>query len=78
MSQQTSSQGSNQPWWKHRWPWFLISGPFVAFVACGVTIWLTFSAVDPQIKEGVVKQGLKVTATESSSATPKKQTEDSK
>ena len=81
MSQQTSSQinlqSSNQPWWKHRWPWILMAGPFVAFVACGITIWLTFSAVDPQIKEGVVKRGLKITETESISVS-KKQTGDSK
>lgn len=80
MSLHTShkSQGVQQPWWKHRWPWLLMSGPFIAFVACGVTIWLTFSAVDPQIKEGVLKQGLKVTATGAAPVMPKTQTGDSK
>jgi hypothetical protein len=61
-SDSRNNQGQvNQPWYKHRWPWLLMAGPFIAFVACGVTIWLTFSAVDPQIKDGVVKRGLKVT-----------------
>jgi hypothetical protein len=67
-----------QPWYKHRWPWLLMFGPFVAFVACGVTIWLTFSAVDPQIKDGVLKQGLKVTVPESNSGASVKQSGDSK
>lgn len=66
-AQQHGHAISGQPWYKHRWPWLLMAGPFVAFIACGVTIWLTFSAVDPQIKDGVVKQGLKVTVPENSS-----------
>ena len=49
------------PWWKHRWPWFLMSGPLLAALGSGFTIWLAFSKVDPQIHDGVLKQGLKVT-----------------
>ena len=54
------STTSVKPWWKQRWPWFLISGPAIAAIGCGVTIWLAYSGADQQIKEGVVKQGLKV------------------
>lgn len=59
----TQSQFQNQiqtPWWKQRWPWLLMSGPFVAMVGCGITIWLAFSHIDTPINEGVVQRGLKV------------------
>lgn len=73
MSQLKHSEMSVVPWWKHRWPWILMSGPFVAAVGCAITIWLTFSAVDQPIREGVVKQGLKVVPVPSpnDSATPR-------
>ena len=54
------SPTSAKPWWKQRWPWFLISGPVIAIVGCIITISLAYSDPDPQIKDGVVKQGLKV------------------
>lgn len=49
-----------QPWWKHRWPWILMSGPLLAMIGCAITIWLTFANPDVPVREGVVKQGLKV------------------
>lgn len=49
-----------QPWWKQLWPWLLISGPVLAMIACGITIWLVFENVDPPIKQGVIRYGLKV------------------
>lgn len=57
---QQASHSVIKPWWKQRWPWFLISGPAIAAIGCGITIWLAYSGADSQIKEGVVKQGLKV------------------
>jgi hypothetical protein len=60
MSQLNPSDMSLVPWWKQRWPWILISGPLVAAIGCAITIWLTLAAVDQPIKDGVVKQGLKV------------------
>jgi len=57
---QQTSEASFVPWWKQRWPWILISGPLIAAIGCGITIWLAFSAVDQPIREGVMKQGLKV------------------
>jgi hypothetical protein len=62
MSPLNPSDMSLLPWWKQRWPWILISGPLVAAIGCAITIWLTLVAVDQPIKDGVVKQGLKVTA----------------
>lgn len=67
MSQLEHSDMSLVPWWKQRWPWILISGPLVAAIGCAITIWLTFSAVDQPIREGVVKQGLKVITVPASS-----------
>lgn len=51
----------NQPWWKQRWPWLLMSGPAIVMLACGVTIWLAHAEADQPIRDGVVHQGLKVT-----------------
>lgn len=59
--QNTDSLPENTPWWKQLWPWLIISGPAIAMIACGVTIWLAYSGADQPIREGVVQQGLKVT-----------------
>ncbi|MDW3687044.1 FixH family protein [Cupriavidus sp. CV2] len=50
----------SNPWWKEPWPWLLMSGPLVAMVACGVTIWLAMTHPDPPIVEGVSRHGLVV------------------
>ena len=28
------------PWYRHRWPWLLMLGPFVVVVAAAITLWL--------------------------------------
>ncbi|MBU3579416.1 hypothetical protein ICN17_05290 [Polynucleobacter sp. 73C-SIWE] len=56
-----TEQQTTKPWWKQLWPWLLISGPAVAMVGCIITIWLALNLhVDKPLREGVVKQGLKV------------------
>jgi hypothetical protein len=52
-------QQSN-PWWKEPWPWLLMSGPLLAMVACGVTIWLAMAHPDQPIVDGVSRHGLVV------------------
>jgi len=52
-------QESN-PWWKEPWPWLLMSGPLLAMVACGVTIWLASANPDRPVVEGVARHGLVV------------------
>lgn len=47
------------PWWKEPWPWLLMSGPLVAMVACGVTIWLASSHPDLPV-QGATRHGLVV------------------
>lgn len=61
MQNKEISPNENPPWWKQRWPWLLISGPAIVMIACGVTIWLAYAEADQPIRDGVVRQGLKVT-----------------
>jgi hypothetical protein len=50
-----------KPWWKQLWPWLLISGPLVAMIGCAITIWLAVNLyADKPLRDGVLKQGLKV------------------
>jgi hypothetical protein len=50
-----------KPWWKQLWPWLLISGPAIAMIGCVITIWLAVNMyADKPLRDGVVKQGLKV------------------
>ncbi len=50
-----------KPWWKQLWPWLLISGPAVAMIGCIITIYLAINLyADKPLRDGVIKQGLKV------------------
>ena len=56
-----NKQETMKPWWKQLWPWLLISGPAVAMIGCIITIYLAINLhADKPLREGVVKQGLKV------------------
>ena len=56
-----SDQASNKPWWKQSWPWLIISGPAIGAIGAGITIYLALTKdVDQPIRDGVMKQGLKV------------------
>jgi hypothetical protein len=56
-----NEQETMKPWWKQLWPWLLISGPAVAMIGCMITIYLAVNLyADKPLREGVVKQGLKV------------------
>ena len=56
-----TEQETIKPWWKQLWPWLLISGPAVAMIGCIITIYLAVNLyADKPLREGVVKQGLKV------------------
>jgi hypothetical protein len=58
---QMTKQQTIKPWWKQLWPWLLISGPAIAMIGCIITIWLALTMhVDKPLRDGVVKQGLKV------------------
>ncbi|MCD8505571.1 MAG: FixH family protein [Burkholderiaceae bacterium] len=50
-----------KPWWREPWPWFLMLGPFVAIIACAITISLALENFkDQPIYDGGVKRGLVV------------------
>ena len=56
-----NEQETMKPWWKQLWPWLLISGPAVAMIGCIITIYLAINLhADKPLRDGVVKQGLKV------------------
>lgn len=50
-----------RPWYRERWPWLLMAGPFVALVGCAITIYLAMVRfADQPITEGGTKRGLVV------------------
>lgn len=49
-----------QPWYRHRWPWLLMSGPFIVVVAGFVTAYIAFSSNDGLVDDDYYKQGLAV------------------
>jgi len=50
-----------KPWWREPWPWILMAGPFLAMVACIITIVLAVDGFSAQIiHDGGVKHGLVV------------------
>ena len=64
------TEQASKPWWKQLWPWLLISGPALAMIGCIITIWLAINMyADKPLRDGVVKQGLKVEQIKDSQAT---------
>jgi len=49
-----------KPWYRHLWPWLLMSGPFAVLAAGGVTMWLAFSSADGLVADDYYKQGLAI------------------
>jgi len=50
----------NEPWYRQRWPWLLISGPATVLVAGAITMWVAFSTSDGLVAEDYYKQGLAI------------------
>lgn len=48
------------PWYKQRWPWFLIAGPAMVIVAGVITVWLAVVSNDGLVTDDYYKQGLAV------------------
>lgn len=46
-----------QPWYVHRWPWFLMIGPLAVILAGIFTGWLAFSQPDALVVDDYYKQG---------------------
>jgi uncharacterized protein len=45
------------PWWRQRWPWLLMLGPFVVLLAGAYTGWLAFSRPDALVVGDYYKRG---------------------
>lgn len=48
------------PWYKHRWPWLLMSGPAIVLVAGVITTWIAFASADGLVAEDYYKRGLAI------------------
>lgn len=53
-----STQEALEPWYKHRWPWFLIAGPAIVVVAGIVTTVIAVQTWDGLVADDYYKQGL--------------------
>jgi hypothetical protein len=51
------------PWYRHRWPWLLMSGPAIVVVASMVTLWLAIKSSDGLVTEDYYKKGLAINQT---------------
>lgn len=47
----------SDPWYRHRWPWLLMAGPFAVLIAGAITIWISFSGADALVVDDYYKQG---------------------
>ena len=49
-----------EPWYRHRWPWLLMLGPFVVIVAAAITVYLAVVSNDGLVDDDYYKQGLAI------------------
>ena len=50
-------QKSAAPWYRHRWPWLIMLGPFLVVLAGSYTIWLAYSQQDALVVGDYYRQG---------------------
>ncbi len=50
-------ENAQAPWYRHRWPWFLMLGPATVLVAGAITTWISFSGADALVVDDYYKQG---------------------
>jgi hypothetical protein len=55
--QATSSLTANTPWYRHRWPWFIMLGPLAVMLATAVTVVLALRTPDAVVVDDYYKQG---------------------
>ncbi|MFC4933389.1 FixH family protein [Massilia sp. GCM10023247] len=46
-----------QPWYRHRWPWFIMLGPAAVMLATAVTVGLALRQPDAVVVDDYYKQG---------------------
>jgi uncharacterized protein len=54
---------SSAPWYRHRWPWILMAGPFVVIVAGMITLYLAVASNDGLVEEDYYARGMNVNET---------------
>ena len=57
------NKSSVLPWYRHRWPWFLMAGPATVVIAGIVTVWLAVRSNDGLVSDDYYKQGLAINQT---------------
>ena len=55
-----TTQLSETPWYRHRWPWMLMAGPFIVVLAGLFTAYLAATSNDGLVDDDYYKQGLEV------------------
>jgi hypothetical protein len=48
---------SNKPWYRHRWPWLIMLGPFLVVLAASYSGWIAFTRQDAMVVDDYYKQG---------------------
>ncbi len=59
----TAHLSAPRPWYRHRWPWLLMAGPFIVVVAGFVTLWLAVASDDGLVADDYYKRGLGINQT---------------
>jgi len=54
----SSSPGNAPPWYRERWPWLLMAGPFAVIVAALASAWLAVRSDDGLVAQDYYRQGL--------------------
>ncbi len=51
---------ATKPWYRHPWPWILMTGPFVVIVAGVITTYLAVVSNDGLVEDDYYKQGMEI------------------
>ena len=54
------SRRMNMPWYRERWPWFLMAGPVAAVIGGVITVYYAVSTQDGLVTDDYYKEGLAI------------------
>ena len=57
MQTNTFKDQAPAPWYRHRWPWLIMLGPFLVVLAGSYTMWLAYSSPDALVVGDYYRQG---------------------
>jgi len=52
-----------EPWYRHRWPWFLMAGPGLVVMASLITLWVAIVSNDGLVTEDYYRKGMSINRT---------------